>query len=105
MEKPFVARSEQAVTDSVAALLQEKDEEIARLTAELAAYKRAKEENDDRFMGERDAARHAVILLHEACALLYQAGDWLVSNTTSDPARAAWERAVVDATRKMEGKG
>jgi hypothetical protein len=30
---------------------------IARLTAELAAYKRAKAENDERFMRERDEAR------------------------------------------------
>lgn len=31
--------------------------EVARLTQDLAAYKRAKAENDERFMLERDAAR------------------------------------------------
>lgn len=47
--------------------------EVERLTRELNAYKRAKAENDDRYMGERDEARRRVAELEAA---LREIADW-----------------------------
>jgi chromosome segregation ATPase len=48
--------------------------EVRRLTRERDAYKRAKEENDERFLCERDAARAEVELLKKKCEALKRSG-------------------------------
>jgi ribosomal protein L32 len=66
--------------DALTAAIEARD---ARSRAEVAAYKRAKAENDDRFMTERDAARAEARALRDALEAVSNEAD---DGSFADPA-------------------
>ncbi len=64
----------------------------AALVAELAAYKKAKSENDERFMLERDEARAECARLRKSMA---RANEILDDGLTSKSLKSAWDAFCV----------
>ena len=71
------------------------DADVERLTHERDAYRKAKAENDERFMLERDAARAEVERLRASLALQAES----VENAAAEVARLREREARVEALR------